>query len=167
MDGSRSLNNAHNLDKINAYRTGVDQAPAQNLNDANTSTYCRNLLAIAPSRLLLDAHLTKAQPPVDPEVANSLFTFLAQRFVFTYGANGLNCAKLLNQPDPVSVKTNGNGVAINATINGQTIYTPIDCSVNGTLLVGCTGTTTINGQACAFTLDRNAHQVKITSPPGQ
>jgi hypothetical protein len=105
------LNNARNLGKINAYRAGVDQLPAQSLNDANTRIYCTNLLAIAPSRMLLDAHLTKVQPPVDPVVANSLFTFLAQRFVFTYGANGLNCAKLLNQPDPVTVRT--------TTINSQ------------------------------------------------
>ena len=160
-------NNAHNLEKINAYRSGVDQPQAQSLNDANTRIYCTNLLAIAPSRMLLDARLTKVQPPVDPAVANSLFTFLAQRFVFSYGANGLNCAKVLDQPDPVSVKTDRNGVAIDATINGKTINSPIDCSVNGTLLVGCSGTTTINGQACTFILDRNAHQVKITCPAGQ
>ncbi len=160
------LHNARSLDKINAYRVGVDQLPIQSLNDANVRIYCTNLLAIAPSRMLLDAHLTKVQPPADPAVANSLFTFLAQRFIFTYGANGLNCAKLLNQPDPVSVKTDRNGVAIDATINGKTIYSPVDCSVNGTLLVGCSGTATINGQACTFMMDRNAHQVKITCPAG-
>jgi hypothetical protein len=156
------VNNVSNLAKINAYRVGVDQAPAQNLNAASSRIYCTNLLAIAPSRMLLDAHLTKVQPSVDPAVANSLFTFLAQRFIFSYGANGLNCAKLLNQPDPVSVKTDRNGVAIDATINGTTIFSPIDCSVNGILLVGCSGTTTINGRTCTFMMDRNAHQVKIT-----
>jgi hypothetical protein len=161
------VNNARNLDKINAYRAGVDQLPALSLNDANTRIYCTNLLATAPSRMLLDAHLTKVLPPVDPAVANSLFTFLAQRFVFTYGADGLNCAKLLNQPDPVSVKTDRGGVAIDATINGKTISSPVDCSVNGTLIVGCSGATTINGQTCNFTLDRNANQVKITCPAGQ
>jgi hypothetical protein len=36
-------------------------------------------------------------------VANSLFTFLAQRFVTTYEANGLNCINRLNQPELVTV----------------------------------------------------------------
>jgi hypothetical protein len=58
--------------------------------------------------------MVQASP--DPAVANSLFTFLAQRFVATYGANGLNCVGLLNRPDPVTVTTDGNGVAVAATI---------------------------------------------------
>ena len=158
------VNNNTNLNKLNAYRVGVDQPRAKNMKAASTSMYCRNLLAIAPQRMLLDAQLTKARPSADPAAANSLFTFLAQRFVFTYEANGLNCTKLIGQPDPVSVTTDGNGVAIDATINDTTISTPVDCSVNGTVLVGFTGTTTINGQTCSFVYDKNANQVKITCP---
>src|SRR6266851_1835927 len=158
------VNNNTNLNKLNAYRVGVDQPMMENMKAARTSMYCRNLLAIAPQRMLLDAQLTKARPSADPAVANSLFTFLAQRFVFTYEANGLNCTKLIGQPDPISVTTDENGVAIDATIDGTTISTPVDCSVNGTVLVGCTGTTTINGQTCSFVYDKNAHQVKVTCP---
>jgi hypothetical protein len=161
------VNNASNLNKINAYRAGVDQSAIQNMLSASTRLYCTNFLAISPQRMMLDAHLTKAIPAPDPAVANTLFTFLAQRFVTSYEANGLNCMKVLRQPDPISVKTDGNGVAINATINGTTIFTPVDCSINGTMMVGCTGTTTINGQTCSFLYDRNAHQVKITCPAGQ
>jgi hypothetical protein len=161
------VNNASNLDKINAYRLGVDQQLAQNMQAASSRLYCTNLLAISPQRMMLDAHLTKAIPAPDPAVANTLFTFLAQRFVTSYEANGLNCMKLLGQPDPITVKTNGDGVAVDATINGKTIFTPVDCSVNGTVLLGCSGTTTINGQLCSFVYDRNAHQVKITCPAGQ
>jgi hypothetical protein len=153
-----------NLDKLNAYRAGVDQSSVQNLLAAGTKNYCTNLLAIAPQRLMLDARFTKALASPDPAAANTLFTFLAQRFVFSYEADGLNCMKLLGQPDPITVKTDGNGVAINASINGTTIFTPVDCSVNGTVLVGCSGTTTINGQTCSLVYDRNAHQVKITCP---
>jgi hypothetical protein len=160
------VGNKSNLDKINAYRAGVDQSLAQNLNSAGTRNYCTNLLAIGPQRLVLDARLTKAIPAPDPAVANTLFTFLAQRFVTSFEANGLNCMKLLGQPDPIKVKTE-DGVAIDATINGKTIFTPVDCSINGTVLVGCSGTTTINGQTCSFLYDRNAHQVKITCPAGQ
>ncbi len=158
------VNNASNLNKINAYRVGVDQQLVQNLQTASTRLYCTNLLAVAPQRMMLDAHLSKTIPAPDPAAANTLFTFLAQRFVATFEANGLNCMKLLGQPDPISVKTNGNGVAIDATINGTAIFTPVDCSVNGTVLVGCSGTTTINGQSCSLLYDRNAHQVKITCP---
>jgi hypothetical protein len=161
------VDNKSNLDKVNAYRAGVNQPLVQNLNAAGTKNYCTNLLAVAPQRLMLDSRFTKAQPSVDPAAANTLFTFLAQRFVFSYEATGLNCVKSLGQPDPVSVKTDKNGAAISATINGTTIFTPVDCSVNGMVLAGCSGTTTINGQTCTFMFDRNAHQVKITCPAGQ
>ncbi len=158
------MNGRPNLNKLNAYRVGVDQSKVQSLDAASTKTYCTNLLAIAPQRMLLDAHLTKAAPSADPAAANTLFTFLAQRFVFTFGADGLNCTKWLGVPDPVSVKTDRNGEAIDATINGTTIFTPVDCSVNGTVMIGCTGTTTINGQACSFVFNGKAHQVDITCP---
>ncbi len=158
------VNNRSNLNKINAYRVGVDQLLAQNLQAANSRLYCTNLLAIAPQRMMQDAQLTRAIPAPDPAVANTLFTFLAQRFVTSYEANGLNCMKLLRQPDPIKVKTDENGVAVDATINGKTISTAVDCSINGTVMIGCSGTTTINGQSCSFVYDRNAHQVKITCP---
>ena len=158
------VNNKPNLDKLNAYRIGVDQLPVQNLADASTRIYCTNLLAIAPQRMLLDARFTKVQPSVDPAAANSLFTFLAQRFVFTFENNGLNCVKLLGQPDPVKVKTDENGVAIDATINGTQVRNPLNCSVNGTVIFGCKGTTTINGQSCSFAFDADTRQVNITCP---
>ena len=160
------VGNKVNLDKLNSYRAGVDQPVVQSLTSAGTRNYCTNLLAVAPQRLMLDARFTKTLASPDLAAANTLFTFLAQRFVATYGAAapGLNCAKLIGQPDPINVKTAGNGVAIDATINGTTIFTPVDCSINGTVLVGCSGTTTINGQTCSFVYDRNAHQVKITCP---
>ncbi len=164
------LNNGNiDIAKVNAYRVGVDQLTVQQnaANNANTRTYCSNLLAVAPSRLQLDARFTKLSPSLDPAAANSLFTFLAQRFVTTFEANGLNCAKILGVADPVSVKTDGNGVAINATINGTTIGSPLDCSVNGNVVVGCNGTTTINGVTCTLAVDKNAHQIQINCPAKQ
>src|SRR6266849_5447311 len=118
------VNNQPNRRKLIAYRTGVDQLVRlsqlmqQNLFSANTRTYCMHLRAIAQTRMLLDAPLTMGRPSPDPAVANSLLTFLEQRFVTTYEANGLNCIQLLNQPDPITVMTDGNGVAVNGTING-------------------------------------------------
>ena len=160
------VGNNSNLEKLNAYRVGVDQPLARNMQAASTRRYCTNLLAIGPQRMLLDEQLTKEVPSLDPGAANTLFTFLAQRFVATYGAAapGLNCAKLIGKPDPVIVKTDDNGVAVDATIDNSKSNTPFDCSINGTVLAGCSGTTTINGQSCSFVYDKNARQVKITCP---
>ncbi len=169
------LNN-NNVDqqKVNAYRLGVDQPLVGNANSANTTTYCTNLRQIAPGRLLLDMNLTIGQASPDPAAANSLLTFLEQRFVATYGANGLNCVGLLGQPDPITVQVDGNGVAINGTINGVANGNnnnggngngnPPNCVINGTSLAGCTGTTTINGQNCTFAFDANVKQVNVTCP---
>jgi len=110
-------NNQPDLNKINAYRRGVDQSAAATLGAASTTTYCRHFLAIGPARIQLDMQFTQGQNSPDPAAANTLFTFLAQRFVASYGANGLNCVGLLNMPDPVAVTTDGNGVAISATFN--------------------------------------------------
>jgi len=169
------LNN-NNVDqqKVNAYRLGVDQPVVGNANSANTTAYCTNLRQIAPGRLLLDMNLTIGQASPDPAAANSLLTFLEQRFVATYGANGLNCVGLLGQPAPITVQVDGNGVAINGTINGVANGNnnnggngngnPPNCVINGTSLAGCTGTTTINGQNCTFAFDANVKQVNVTCP---
>ena len=110
-------NNNPDLNKVNAYRIGVDQPPAQSMRAASTTTYCRHLLAIGPKRIQLDMQFTQGRGSPDPAAANNLFTFLAQRFVATYGPNGLNCMGLLNKPDPIAVTTDDNGVAISATFN--------------------------------------------------
>ncbi len=110
-------NNQPVLNKLNAYRGGVDQGRVQNLDAASTTTYCNNLLAIGPARIQLDAQVTKGRPSPDPAAANSLFTFLAQRFVASFEANGLNCVGLLNKADPVVVMNDGNGVAVDANFN--------------------------------------------------
>jgi hypothetical protein len=116
LDPMVLVNNQANLAKLNAYRVAVDQPRVSSLRRASTKTYCTNLLAIAPERFLLDKPLTQQAASPDPAVANSLFTFLAQRFVATYGPGNLNCQKLIQQKDPITVKTDANGVAIAATI---------------------------------------------------
>lgn len=104
-----------NLQQLNTYRLGVDQQPAASLADASTTAYCSNLLQIAPARLALDMPYTKAKPSPDPAVASNLFAFLAQRFVFTFENQGLNCTGLLNMTDPITL-TVANGVVADATI---------------------------------------------------
>jgi hypothetical protein len=103
------------LDKLNAYRRGVDQPVVASAADADTARYCRNMFRIAPARLAFDQRALAAAPSPDADAANSLFTFLAQRFVGSYDI--LGCADLIGKADPVAVKTNADGVTLSATIN--------------------------------------------------
>jgi len=137
-------NNQPDLNKLKAYRRGVDQSPVPTLAAASTTPYCKQVLAIGPARIQLDMQFTQGQPSPDPAAANSLFTFLAQRFVASYGANGLNCAGLLNMPDPVAVTTDGNGVAISATFNAGSTNTQNQNTnpATGTNTTPATGTPT-------------------------
>ena len=164
LDPMVVTDNTSNLEKINAYRAGVDQPLVEYLQAASTHLYCANLFAIAPQRIRLDAQLTRAIPSPDPAAANTLFTFLAQRLDTSFEENGLNCMKLLGRPDPIKVEKNEDGVAVDATIDGMTNFTSLDCSINGILLKACSGKATINGQTCLFVYDRRARQVKITCP---
>jgi hypothetical protein len=106
------------LDQVNAYRRGVDQPVAEKLDDASTTTYCRNLVKIGGPLLFQKEQpfFRKALSP-DPAVANSLFTFMALRFSGTYmllNERGLTCADLLGQPNPVKL-TLKDGIVIDAT----------------------------------------------------
>lgn len=204
------LNNGNaSRTKLNAYRIGVDQPIVNNTNDASTATYCINLRDVGAPRLFLDRQFTQQQPSPDPAAANSLFTFLAQRFVTAWGADaGLNCQGLLHQNSPIKVKKNDDGVAVSASMkngngngnkdgdgnnkgngnnngngdnqgngnnngngngtstgngNGNT-QQQVDCSVNGTVVTGCSGTTTINGQSCNIKFDQQTRRVNITCP---
>jgi len=113
------VNGNNNLDKLNLYRQGVDQPAVQNAAQANTTMYCKSLLAVGPPRIMLDAPFTKQSPSPDPAAANNLFTFLAQRFNATWGADGgINCQGLLDMNSPIQVTTDDNGVAIDATLGG-------------------------------------------------
>lgn len=162
-------NGKPNMQKLNLYRVGVDQASIKQASQASTRLYCTNLLAMTPQRMLTDSRVTIRQPSPDTGAANNLFTFLAQRFNTTWDADGgLNCRGLLNTESPIQVKTDANGVAINATIQGVKLTMPMDCSVNGVLMSGCSGTATINGVTCTFAVDRNTRRVLINCPqPGQ
>lgn len=114
------LNNGNNSTaKLNLYRIGVDQPFVLNANrGASTKQYCTNLLNTQPPRLQNLMNLLQQRASPMPAVANNLFTFMAQRFNTTWGANGgLNCQGLLNMNSPIQAQTDGNGVTISATIN--------------------------------------------------
>ena len=69
-------NNQPDLNKLNAYRSGVDQAAAGNLDTASTTTYCQHLLAIGPARIQLDMQLTQGQghPILQPPIRSLPFS---------------------------------------------------------------------------------------------
>ena len=119
-------NGSRDLVKVNAYRRGVDQPPVAWSFQADTARYCRNMLRVAPARMMQDqallmpdaAHPTRGLSP-DPGAADSLFTFLAQRFVASYDI--LGCADLLRVPDPIALTINADGITTGATLNGPII----------------------------------------------
>jgi len=118
------VNNNTSLAKVNAYRRGVDQTPANTLNvnpanpirSANTTVYCQNLINTGIPILQQEMGLTQNAASPMPAVANSLFTFLANRLNATLGAGGLNCVGLLNIQNPVTLTMDGNGVVTAATM---------------------------------------------------
>lgn len=118
-----TLNNGKpSITKVNAYRRGVDQPMAWWADQASTARYCRHMLRIAPGRMIADqamlmpdaTHPTRGLSP-DPAVADSLFTFLGQRFVASYEI--LGCSSILNLPDPVSVTVDSQGVTTSVAVD--------------------------------------------------
>ncbi len=115
---------ARSLTKLNLYRVGVDQPKARSLQDASTKTYCINLMQVAPPRLATDAPLLGQGATPNPGVGNTLFTFMAQRYVNTFTnplGEGLNCAKRFHLNPNVATRQNRDGVAIAVliTVNGH------------------------------------------------
>jgi len=113
-----------NMAKTNTYRRGVDQPMGWYWDQASTARYCRHMLRIAPARMLLDqallmpdaTHPTRGLSP-DPGAADSLFTFMAQRFVASYDM--LGCSALVRLPDPITVSADAQGVVTAATISSS------------------------------------------------
>jgi len=104
------------LAKVNAYRVGVNQPVAQTAAAADTTVFCQNMYYTAPLRMLNNQAVLLNAPSAAACAANSLYTFLAQRFVMAFGPMGLACTSLLNVQPPISVTVDGNNVAITATI---------------------------------------------------
>ena len=106
----------YDLAKLNLYRAGVDQPTLTDIDNADTARYCREMLRIQPARLTLDqSYMAVASPS---PAATTLFNFLVMRFSQAYGL--LNCADLLDLPDPSVLQMDGNGVVIGASFN-QTV----------------------------------------------
>ncbi len=115
------VNAAASAAKTNLYRTGVDQpqtgaaAGAAAADTGNGTQYCQNMFgnAMGIPRIFKDQAMLANAPSPDAAMATNLFTFLGMRANQSF--TNLNCNKLLNAPDPVTLTTNGNGVVTAAT----------------------------------------------------
>lgn len=102
------------LRQVNEYRRGVNQRQVNNPEDASTTKYCRKMRAVQPKKLSRDKSAFTAFRSPDSAVADTLFTFMAQRYVGSYEI--LKCESLLNKPVNVALKTTEDGVVIDATL---------------------------------------------------
>jgi hypothetical protein len=184
LDPMVLVNNAPNLGKLNAYRVGVDQVAAASLADANTTPYCQNLLQVGLPRVALDKQFTMNAASPFPNMASTLFNFLAMRFrnSFSNQQGFLHCTKLLGVKNPVTLVTQ-NGVVVGATINlngnggpcpltptaqGQTM-TAACCPQNtataqGQTQIPCCLTATAQGQQNTGAVCASPTQTGSTSP---
>jgi len=111
VDGQRSLA------KLNAYRAGVGQPPASDVSDASARATCQALRDEAPARFMTDRPWFVNAPSPAADVANSLFTFLANRYVTAYGL--LDCRALLGQRVNLRLTKNAAGIVVDATLRAN------------------------------------------------
>lgn len=113
QDPMTQVDGVNNLEKLNLYRAGVGQPAARSVDQRSAAAYCKNYREIAPARFQLDrAYFSAAKSPA-PDEANSLFTFLARRYVASYQI--LNCESLLGKPVNVQLSTDANDVVVDAS----------------------------------------------------
>jgi len=104
-------------------------------------------MQIAPPRLAIDAPLLGQGATPDAAVGNTLFTFLAQRYIATFtgplGAN-LNCMQMFHlQPLVATVKAGGVAVAVLITVNGkQRCFNSRGMAAPANVCAGATSTST-------------------------
>ncbi|HEY3868633.1 MAG TPA: hypothetical protein VGM10_09800 [Actinocrinis sp.] len=99
-------------DKTDLYREGVDQPPLSAASGDGTQ-YCDNIIEVGMARTQKDESLTVVAPTPDAGMADNLFTFLASRLQGSY--DNLNCEQFTGQPNPITITTDTNGVAVEAS----------------------------------------------------
>jgi hypothetical protein len=104
------------IGKTNTFRMMSDQPLlAANTNkDQNAATYCQNMVNIQPARLQLDSAKELAFASPVPATGNNLGTFMGARLAGSFDNLGCGDFGLKN---PVTVTTDGNGVATAVTYN--------------------------------------------------
>ena len=109
--------------KVNEYRRAVDQPAADSYDDIDTGRYCRQMLRIAPQRLLNNKKALSAFYSPDTGAATNLYNFMGQRFVASYQI--LNCQTSVNIADPISVTMNADGVTTATAISQSAVSAAI------------------------------------------
>jgi len=104
------------LAKTDVYRAETDM-PLLGFNtnlERNAAQYCQDMINIATPRLKLDAPMETGTASPVPALGNNLATFLAARLSGSF--DNLNC-KNFGLTNPVTLTTDANGVATDATFN--------------------------------------------------
>ena len=114
LDPFAQVNGTPSLRKLNLYRAGVHQPQVSSLAGADTKTYCQNLLHTGLPRVAADKTFTSVANSPFPDLANTLFNFLALRFNQSW--SNLTCDTLLNLANPVTL-TMMAGIVVDATLN--------------------------------------------------
>jgi hypothetical protein len=104
------------LGKTNAFRMMNDQPPLPRSTDKeqNAAQYCQNMLNIQVARLQLDAAKEAAFASPVPDVGNNLATFMGARLAGSF--DNMSCGNF-GLTNPVTVTTDGNGVATAVSFN--------------------------------------------------
>jgi hypothetical protein len=104
------------IGKTNTYRMETDQPLlATNANkNQNAASYCQDVVNIAPARLQLDSAKEAGFTSPVPATGNNLATFMGARLAASF--TNLNCQNF-GLKNPVTVTTDGNGVATAVTYN--------------------------------------------------
>jgi hypothetical protein len=104
------------IGKTNAFRMMNDQPalPRSTGKDQNAARYCQNMINIQSARLQLDAAKEAGFASPVPGVGNNLATFMGARLAGSF--DNMNCATF-GLTNPVTVTTDGNGVATAVTYN--------------------------------------------------
>lgn len=105
---------ATSTDKTNNYRAGVNQPPlgAANSDNGDTLTYCNNMVKFQPPWLSINEAVFSGHATPDPGVGNTLFTFLANRYLQSF--TNLACTPTL--PQPLTCQFDANGAATSCTV---------------------------------------------------
>lgn len=103
-----TVNGRQNLQKTNLYRAGVDQPQLASLGNT-AAQFCTDMVNTGMAHVQQDRNLTIGAPSPDPAAATNLYTFLGQRYAASF--TNLGCGALIHMRNPVTVTTDGNGVA--------------------------------------------------------
>jgi len=108
------INNMPSIAKINAYRQGIFQPIINDLNMADTTSFCAHYTNIQLPRLQKNKQLFIVQPSPDQAISTNLYGFLLNRFSTSY--TGINCQILLDIQNPITL-LNNNNLVIDGTIS--------------------------------------------------